>query len=295
MRGDIERALETYRQRSPDSLEKALALLQDTVFAFSMKACGHPEDAEDTMQDVLIKAVRHLDGFDNSKALTVWLYKVARNSCLAHRRRPQSAPFLDLSLDALMPDVQELALLTLPKSTNPEQQAVSSETRELLEQAVKELPPGYRSVLVLHDMEGLNHSEVAQITGLCEGTVRVRLHRARLHVRRKLAPHLSGGSVPAVTSPPVGVHRKTKQCRELFARLSDYIDGVLENDFCRQMHKHLSECGPCLAFLSSLEEVVNICRAYEPSRQPEQTERLRLQLSREYQAATDALARQGCP
>ncbi len=246
------------------------------------------------MQDVLIKAVRHLDGFDNSKALTVWLYKVARNSCLAHRRRPQSAPFLDLSLDALIPDMQELAQLTLPKSANPEQRAVSSETRELLEQAVQELPPGYRSVLVLHDMENLSHAEVAQITGLCEGTVRVRLHRARLHVRRKLAPHLSGRP-QSVVMPPAGVHRKAKHCRELFARLSDYIDGVLENDFCRQMQKHLSECEPCMAFLSSLEEVVNICRIYEPSRQPEQTERLRLQLSREYQAAADALAQKDAP
>ncbi len=289
MRGDIERALETYRQRSPDSLEKAVALLQDTVFSFSMKACGHPEDAEDTMQDVLIKAVRHLDGFDNSKALTVWLYKVARNSCLAHRRRPQSAPFLDLSLDALMPDVQELALLTTCPSSNPEQQTASRETRELLDQAVKELPPAYRCILVLHDMEGLDHSEVAQVTGLCEGTVRVRLHRARLHVRRKLAPHLSGSPAPAIASPSAGVHRKAKHCRELFARLSDYIDGVVENDFCWQMQKHLSDCEPCMAFLASLEQVVNLCRAYEPSRQSEQAEQLWPQLVREYETATEAL------
>ncbi len=260
-----------------------------------MKACGHPEDAEDTMQDVLIKAVRHLDGFDNSKALTVWLYKVARNSCLAHRRRPQSAPFLDLSLDALMPTMEELAVLTMPQSSNPEQQTASRETRELIDQAVKELPPAYRSVLVLHDMEGLNHSEVAQVTGLCEQTVRVRLHRARLHVRRRLAPHLSGRPLPAVTSVPASVHQRAKRCRDLFARLSDYIDGVVENDFCRQMQKHLRDCEPCMAFLASLEQVVNICRAYEPSHESARAEHLRPQLVREYEAATEALAGQSCP
>jgi len=290
MREDVAQALEIYRQQSPDSLDRALALLQDTVFAFSMKACGHPEDAEDTMQDVLVKTIRHLHGFQDARALAVWLYKVARTTCLARRRRPQSAPFLDLSLDALMPDEQEMSLLLSAKLPNPEQHTVSRETNAMLERAVRELPDAYRAVLVLHDMEGLDHSEVAEVTGLSEGTVRVRLHRARLHVRRALAPQVLARPEAVVRSKSTDGKPKHKHCRDLFARLSDYIDGTLEDDFCTQMHKHLSDCAPCMAFLASLEQVVKLCHLYKPAAQSEHAEQLRRRLSREYAAAKEALA-----
>lgn len=290
MREDVAQALEIYRRQDHDSLDRALALLQDTVFAFSMKACGHPEDAEDTMQDVLVKTVRYLDGFQNPKALTVWLYKVARTTCLADRRRPQSAPFLDLSLDALMPDAQEMSLLLEAKLPNPEEQTLSRETRDMLERAVRELPDTHRAVLVLHDMEGLNHAEVAEVTGLTEGTVRVRLHRARLHVRRVLAPQLLGRPEAVAHAKSHDDQSKHKHCQELFARLSDYIDGVREDDFCAEMHKHLSDCLPCMAFLGSLERVVKLCRLYKPATHSEHAEELRHRLCEEYAAAKQALA-----
>lgn len=75
----VEQALKLIRENQPESIDRALALLQNTVYSFSMKVCGHPEDAEDTMQDVLLKSIAHLSNFDNPKALTVWLYKVAHN------------------------------------------------------------------------------------------------------------------------------------------------------------------------------------------------------------------------
>ncbi len=93
----------------------------------------------------------------------------------------------NVSLDALMPDHRELQELLQSKAPSPESAALSSETEERLRLAVLALPPQYRMALVLHDMEDLSTSEVAQILGLREGTVRVRLHRARLLVRQKLA------------------------------------------------------------------------------------------------------------
>ena len=65
MRASVEQALELIREERPESLGEALALLQNTVFAFSMKVCGHQQDAEDTMQDVLLKSIPHLAKFDN--------------------------------------------------------------------------------------------------------------------------------------------------------------------------------------------------------------------------------------
>ncbi len=65
----VEQALELIRQNQPESTDRALALLQNTVYSFSMKVCGHPQDAEDTMQDVLLKSMPHLAKFDNPQAL----------------------------------------------------------------------------------------------------------------------------------------------------------------------------------------------------------------------------------
>src|ERR1700730_10692073 len=77
------------QRKDSKSLEEALALLQKTIFSFSMKVCGQRQDAEDTMQEVLLKSVPNLPRFDNAKALMVWLYKVAKNRCLMSRRKEQ--------------------------------------------------------------------------------------------------------------------------------------------------------------------------------------------------------------
>ena len=66
----VEQALKLIREDRPESIDQALALLQNTVYSFSMKVCGHPQDAEDTMQDVLLKSVPHLAKFDNPQALS---------------------------------------------------------------------------------------------------------------------------------------------------------------------------------------------------------------------------------
>jgi DNA-directed RNA polymerase specialized sigma24 family protein len=63
----VEQALELIRENQPESTDRALALLQNTVYSFSMKVCGHPQDAEDTMQDVLLKSIPYLAKFDNPR------------------------------------------------------------------------------------------------------------------------------------------------------------------------------------------------------------------------------------
>src|SRR6202166_844747 len=186
MRPEIEQAVELIQRHDPKSLDEALALLQNTVFFFSMKVCGQRQDAEDTMQEVLLKSVPNLPKFDNPKALMVWLYKVAKNRCLMSRRRSKYAPKEDLSLDELMPDRRELQKLSGNPDGTPEASLLRGENTKRLRQAVQKLPAEYRLILVLHDMEELSDSEISEITGLRAGTIRVRLHRARVFVRKEL-------------------------------------------------------------------------------------------------------------
>ena len=287
MRAEIEQAVLLLQRGDDEALEQALALLQNTVFSFSMRVCGQREDAEDTMQEVLAKSVPYLPKFDSPKALVVWLYKVAKNRCLMSRRRSKFAPKGNLSLEELMPDRQELERLSGDGSINPETFAIRSEEAGRLRQAIQRLPPQYRIVLVLRDMEGLTDDEVGEITGLRPGTVRVRLHRARLFVRKELMKMWKprpGRSLESVSSRAPGNEQpRPARCKAMFAELSNYLDAQLDDSLCEDLEKHLDGCRPCQAFLSSLEATIAQCRR-SPAEYPtgKQAVRLRKEVMKNY-------------
>ena len=288
MRPELTKATELLHSGDTGAVERAIELLQGTVFSFSMKVCGHREDAEDTMQDVLLKALPYLSKIESPQALAVWLYKVARNRCWMSRRRSKFAPTETLALDDLLPDASELESLTSEADKSPEANVLSAESAEQVQEAVLRIPPQYRLILVLHDMEELDTSEVAQVTGLKEGTVRVRLHRARLFLRKELSQKRR----QVVKSRTYGRRAaKPVQCREMFAQLSEYLDGRASDVTCEHIQKHLAECPACMVFLADLERAVQRCREYDEACKPETAERVRKLLVAEYMKIIDAMGR----
>jgi RNA polymerase sigma-70 factor, ECF subfamily len=288
VRPEIEQAVQLIRRKDPKSLEEALALLQNTVFSFSMKVCGQRQDAEDTMQEVLLKSVPSLSKFDSPRALMVWLYKVAKTRCLMSRRRSKFAPKQALSLEELMPDRRELEKLSGAAEGTPETALLRRESAKRLREAVRKLPPEYRLILVLHDMEELSDADIAEITGLREGTIRVRLHRARLFVRKELAKgHMQSVPQKAMNRPaPVPAQPRERRCKEMFAELSSYLDDELDDSLCEELEKHMDGCEPCKAFLTSLEKTIEQCRtAPNETPDPRAAARLRQELLSEYQGA----------
>ena len=292
MRAEIEQAVALLRRGDQAALEQALGLLQNTVFSFSMRVCGQREDAEDTMQEVLLKSLPYLPKFDSPKALVVWLYKVAKNRCLMSRRKSKFAPARELSLEDLMPDRRELQQLGADGRINPEAYAIHGEKASRLREAIQKLPAQYRIVLVLRDMEGLTDDEVAEITGLRPGTVRVRLHRARLFVRKQLMsawkPSKLKGTAPYTSSEKAP---RPVKCKQMFAELSNYLDDQLDDSLCEELEKHIGGCGPCKVFLASLEATIEQCRKV-PAECPtsKKATRLRKELARNYKRAVATLA-----
>ena len=289
MRSEIEQAVQLLQRGDDEALEQALALLQNTVFSFSMRVCGQRQDAEDTMQEVLLKSVPHLPKFDSPKALVVWLYKVAKNRCLMSRRRSKFAPNRELSLEELMPDRRELKQLS-EGGINPERFAIRSEEAGMLRTAIQKLPAQYRIVLVLRDMEGLTDEDVAEITGLRAGTVRVRLHRARLFVRKEM---MKVWKPRAGCKIGVGLQRvsfaeepKPARCKAMFAELSNYLDEQLDDSLCEELERHLDGCEPCKVFLANLEATIEQCRRL-PAESPsgKTVVRLRKELMKNYARA----------
>lgn len=251
-----------------------------------MKVCGQRQDAEDTMQEVLLKSVPNLHKFDSPRALVVWLYKVAKNRCLMSRRRSKFAPKEALSLEELMPDRKELEKLSGSRDGTPETSLLRRESAKRLREVVQKLPPDYRLILVLHDMEDLSDSDIAEITGLRMGTIRVRLHRARLFVRKELAKqdHLRVRHEVMKSPAQTLAQPRQRRCREMFAELSNYLDDELDDSLCAELEKHMDGCEPCKAFLSSLEESIQQCRtAANESPDPRVTAKLRRELLSDYQ------------
>ncbi len=293
VRGEIEEAIRLLKSGDPESTEKAVALLQDSVFSFSMRVCNQREDAEDTMQEVLLKSVPVLSKFENAKALAVWLYKVAKNRCLMTRRKSKFAPREEFSLDELMPDRIELAALAKSGGVSPEAFAIRSQQASWLREAVQKLPPDYRIILVLRDMEGLSDDEVAEITGLRAGTVRVRLHRARLFIRKEISKRLRAGrGVPAASSVAQDQPIRPANCKAMFAELSNYLDEQLDDSMCAELEKHMDGCEPCKAFLSSLENtILALKESGTESPDPEKTRKLREHLLAGYKNAMPKISR----
>ena len=291
MRPELIQATQLLRRNTPEAVEEAIGLLQNTVYSFSMKVCGHPEDAEDTMQEVLYRSLGHLAKLKDPQELAVWLYTVTRNRCWRMRRKSASAPSRLLSLDELMPSEDELGRLLKDAGRSPESNLLHAEQHHLLHQAILRVPASLRIVLVLHDMEELTTEQVAKVLDLQPGTVRIRLHRARLSVRKEMNQILDRSTArPAKPASAVKrsgkVHSKTShrppECRELFSNLSEYLDGRVEPLTCEQMRKHIEGCPSCVAFLRDLRAAIDRCRAMEVPCDPAVAQRLRTILTREY-------------
>jgi RNA polymerase sigma-70 factor (ECF subfamily) len=172
-----------------DAMERLLMRAQEVAYRFSLLVCGHPEDAEDVMQDALLNTYRHVAQIKDPEAFRTWLYQTVRNACLMKRRRRVDEPASLASIEQGGFDADgEPSVLDVPDSSGrpADQQVMDSWIGERLRRALAALPGGYRVIVVLREMEGLSTKDVATITGLSEATVKQRLHRARLLLRTAL-------------------------------------------------------------------------------------------------------------
>jgi RNA polymerase sigma-70 factor, ECF subfamily len=144
------------------------------LFSLACRMLGNPADAEDLLQDIFLAAHRKLDSFRGEAALGTWLYRLATNQILDYvrSRAGRAGQITDGLEDAtVLPDAAEHRL---------GDRAIG---RIDLERALAQLPEGCRAAFVLHDVEGLEHREVAEVLGIAEGTSKSQVHKARLRLR----------------------------------------------------------------------------------------------------------------
>lgn len=180
----------------PDAFERFVEHFRSKLFHYSWLMCGSPEDAEEVAQETLIKVFENFDQLREPERVRPWVFRIARNACLMQRRRSVFAPSQELSLDDL-PPATELA----DEAPQPEVALLDSELRAVLDRVVAELPPIYRAVVLLRDLEQLSTEETAQILDLGTDVVKQRLHRGRAAMRQKLDCYVNNHCLEDQPSP----------------------------------------------------------------------------------------------
>ena len=169
------------------ALDRLLLRAQEVAWRFSTSVCGHADDAEDAMQEALIKTYRYVGRIREPEAFRPWLYRTVRNACLMGRRKKSGEPTRLQSLDEVLPGPDGRTRPDAPHpGQNPEQLADNAALRRRLRKALHSLPAPYRAIVFLREMEGLSTREVAKVMSMTEDNVKTRLHRARIQLQKDL-------------------------------------------------------------------------------------------------------------
>jgi RNA polymerase sigma-70 factor, ECF subfamily len=155
------------------------------IYGVALRLTGHPNEAEEVLQETLIAACRAAEGFQARSSLGTWLYRIATNQGLMRLRKhvPGSVSLDELDGDGLKGLQPHL---TGEWDIGPEGDVLSDELRQELERALGNLPEPLRAAFVLRDIEGLSTQEAAEALDITPGALKVRLHRARFALRQAL-------------------------------------------------------------------------------------------------------------
>jgi RNA polymerase sigma-70 factor (ECF subfamily) len=154
------------------------------IFRLAKHITQNEEDAEDVLQDAFLKAFEHLQGFQEQSKFYTWLVRIAVNEALMRLRKRRSGQIY--SLDEAVDTGEETVAREIAVWDNPEQRYSQEELRAILQQAMDSLPPLFRTVFLLRDVEELSTEETAEALGISIPAVKRRLLRARLQLRDKL-------------------------------------------------------------------------------------------------------------
>jgi RNA polymerase sigma-70 factor, ECF subfamily len=178
--GNRENVLARLRAGDTDAFEAWVQEHRDPLFHLLFRLTGDKDEALDLLQETFVHALRGLSTFRGDAAFRTWLYRIAVNLFLTDRRQHRQTVSID-TLDNRMLNLRDDWQRRIP---NPEELVSNREVRARLGQAMTQLRPEYRAVLLLRDREGYRTQEVASMLGLSIAAVKSRLHRARLFVRK---------------------------------------------------------------------------------------------------------------
>ncbi len=171
-----EELVARYKNGESRAFDQIVDRYERRVYAIALRMSGSPHDANDITQEVFISSLRALRRFRGDAKLSTWLHRVAVNAALDHGRRKKRRP------------VQTFDELPERPSGDPgpEEEAEQAARAAEVHRALSDISDDHRAVIVLHDLQGLDYAGVAEALGVPVGTIKSRIHRARVELARRL-------------------------------------------------------------------------------------------------------------
>jgi RNA polymerase sigma-70 factor (ECF subfamily) len=160
---------------------------QDAIFNLVYRMIGNREDAQDVTQEAFIKAYRRIGSFEGRARFGTWMYSIAVNQAISHRRKGMAKSRAGRVQMSVLDGPGDDAAFDPPGGApDPDDRMSRAELMRQIESAIDELADDHRAVVLLRDLEGLDYKRIGEVLDCSRGTVKSRLHRARLELRRKL-------------------------------------------------------------------------------------------------------------
>jgi RNA polymerase sigma-70 factor, ECF subfamily len=229
------------RARAGDraAMEELLTAVAPSIRRFAARMCRNDADADDVLQDALLSIATHLDAFEGRSSLPTWAFTLARTACARRRRGKKNQPA----------ESAELLYVRPADVPDPEDRAVSGQTRELVGRALERLSDDYREALLLRDAEGLSAKEAAVVLGISVDALKSRLHRARGALRDALRPVMEPEGQPSPS------------CPDVVLALSRKLEDELDASACAEMERHVASCPACAQTCDALKDALRACQA----------------------------------
>jgi len=186
-RGEEEILIERLKRRDEAAFNEVVRLYQGRIYRLTFRMMGDAQEAEDLAQEVFVTVFKSIDGFRGESKLSTWLYRVATNHCknrikyLGRRARGKKKEFDEV---ADREGIESASMSTSAQIPRPDQSMQGRQMEAFVREALSRLPSEQRELVVLRDIEGLAYEEIQRVTGLASGTVKSRLHRARLALQQ---------------------------------------------------------------------------------------------------------------
>lgn len=193
MRDDEEHLVTRLQRRDERAFVECMQRYQDKVWSLVYRMLGNRHEAEDVAQEVFVTVFKSIDSFRGESKFSTWLYRIAANQCKNRlkylgRRGRRGGEAFDEATERELQRARDQGMV--PSLAGPDQVLEGVQLERIMQQGIASLDEEHRVLIILRDVEELSYEEIGQITGLPEGTVKSRLHRARLALKEFLAKHM---------------------------------------------------------------------------------------------------------
>jgi len=167
------------------AFNELMGMHERRMYAVALRMCNNHEDAQDCLQEAMLRVFKAIPGFKGQSSFSTWVYRITMNTCLDELRRRKNRP--NTSLD----DLLDSGWAPSDDRDTPERHALRKEKQRCIQEMIRELPEDMRAAIVLRDIEGFSYDDIAGILNANVGTIKSRISRGREKLREKILRHNS--------------------------------------------------------------------------------------------------------